>query len=283
MLGRQGASQQGVDVARGIRQAVKAARPDAYLLGENFFDATAQLQGDQFDGVMNYGGFSKPLRHWLKGYQQGAWGMADRITSPLPYTTEALAASWQSRLAAIPWAVALQQFNLLASHDTERIQTQVGGNEALHRLAAAVLLTFPAVPSIYYGDEIGLSDLPKLGSRGCMVWDEQRWNHGLLGFYRTLISLRRSSAALQSGGFQMLAVEPDSFAFQRATASERVLVVAHRGQQPRPAGPLPVAHGGIVDGARFTEVSSGQEASVAGGALPLPEQPQGATVWVQQD
>jgi hypothetical protein len=86
---------------------------------------------------MNYGGFSKPLRHWLKGYQQGAWGMNDRITSPLPYTTEALAASWQSRLAAIPWAVALQQFNLLASHDTQRVQTQVGGNEALHRLASA--------------------------------------------------------------------------------------------------------------------------------------------------
>ena len=280
MLGRQGASQRGVDVVRGIRQAVKAARPDAYLLGENFFDATAQLQGDQFDGVMNYGGFSKPLRHWLKGYQQGAWGMAERITSPLPYTTEALVASWQSRLAAIPWAVALQQFNLLASHDTERVQTQVGGNEALHRLAAAVLLTFPGVPSIYYGDEIGLSDLPQLGARGCMVWDEQRWNHNLLDFYRTLISLRRSSAALQHGGFQMLAVEPDSFAFQRATAGERVLVVAHRGQQPRPAGPLPVAQGGIADGTHFTELWSRQEAVVVDGALALPEQPQGATVWI---
>jgi alpha-glucosidase len=282
MLGRQGASQRSGDVAQGIRQAVKATRPDAYLLGENFFDATAQLQGDQFDGVMNYAGFSKPLRHWLKGYQQGAWGMNDRIISPLPYTTGALAASWQSRLAAIPWAVVLQQFNLLASHDTERIQTQVGGNEALHRLAAAVLLTFPGVPSIYYGDEIGLSDLPQLGSRGCMVWDERRWNHRLLDFYRTLISLRRSSAALQRGGFQMLAVEPDSFAYQRTTASERVVVLAHRGQQPRPAGPLPVAHGGIPDGARFVELWSKTGAVVAGGTLPLAEHPQGATVWVEQ-
>ncbi len=272
-----------MDVARGIRQAVKQTRPVAYLLGENFFDATAQLQGDQFDGAMNYGGFSKPLRHWLKGYQQGAWGMNDRIASPLPYTTEALAASWQSRLAAIPWAVALQQFNLLASHDTERIQTQVGGNEALHRLAAAVLLTFPGVPSIYYGDEIGLSDLPQLGSRGCMVWDERRWNRGLLDFYRTLISLRRSSAALQRGGFQILAVEPDSFVYQRTAASQRVLMVAHRALQPRPAGPLAVAHGGIPDGARFTELWSGAEAAVAGGALPLPDHSQGATVWVQQE
>jgi alpha-glucosidase len=269
-----------VDVARGIRQAVKQTRPDAYLLGENFFDATDQLQGDQFDGVMNYGGFTKPLRHWLQGYRQGAWGMNDSISSPLPYPTEALAAGWQSRLAAIPWSIALQQFNLLASHDTQRIQTQVGGNEALHRLAAAVLLTFPGAPSIYYGDEIGLSDLPQLGSRGCMVWDERRWNRGLLDFYRTLISLRRRSPALQRGGFQVLAVEPETFAFQRATAAESVLVIAHRGQQPRPAGPLAVAHGGIPDGARFVEPWSGTEAAVTGGALELPEQPQGATVWM---
>jgi alpha-glucosidase len=279
MLGRQGANQLGLEVARGIRQAVKQARADAYLLGENFFDATAQLQGDQFDGVMNYGGFTKPLRHWLQGFSQGAWGMSERITSAHPYPTEALVAGWQSRLAAIPWAVALQQFNLLASHDTERIQTQVKGNEALHRLAAAVLLTFPGVPSIYYGDELGLSDQAELGSRGCMVWEERRWNHGLLDFYRSLISLRRRSTALQQGSFQILAVEPDSFAFQRTATTERVLVVAHRGQQPRPAGPLPVAHGGIPDGVCFTELWSGTEAVTADGALPLPEQPQGATVW----
>ncbi len=80
----------------------------------------------------------------------------------------------------------------------------------------------------------------------------------------------------------MLAVEPDSFAFQRATAAERVLVVAHRGQQPRPAGPLPVAHGGIADGMRFVELWSGQEATVIDGALPLAEHPQGATVWIMQ-
>jgi len=283
MLGRQGASQLGVDVARGIRQAVKETRPDAYLLGENFFDATSQLQGDQFDGVMNYSGFSKPLRHWLQGYRQGAWGMDDSISSPQPFPTAALAAGWQSRLAAIPWAVALQQFNLLASHDTPRIQTQVGDNEALHRLAAALLLTFPGVPSLYYGDEIGLSDLPQLGSRGCMVWEERRWNRGLLDFYRTLIHLRRSSEALQRGGFQLLAVERDSIAYQRATASQRVLVIAHRGQQPRPASPLPVAHGGIPDGARFTELWSGAEAAVVGGALPLAEHPQGATVWVMRN
>jgi len=56
-------------------------------------------------------------------------------------------------------------------------------------------------------------------------------------------------------------------------------VVAHRDNAPRPAGLLPVAHGGIPDGTRFVERFSGCEAVVSEGALPLPEQPQGATLW----
>ncbi|MBU1878816.1 MAG: hypothetical protein KJ734_07690, partial [Chloroflexi bacterium] len=59
----------------------------------------------------------------------------------------------------------------------------------------------------------------------------------------------------------------------------RVLVVAHRCATPRPAGPLPVAHGGIPNGTRLGEVFSGQEAVVKNGALALPELPQGATIW----
>jgi len=48
---------------------------------------------------------------------------------------------------------------------------------------------------------------------------------------------------------------------------------------PRPAGPLPVVHGGIPDGTHFIEYFSGQEIVVANGRLSLPEQPQGATLW----
>ncbi len=281
MLGRQGASQRGVEVARGIREAVKASRADAYLLGENFFDATAQLQGDQFDGVMNYMGFTKPLLSWLRGYRQGAWGMEQRITSPLPWPTSAMTATWQSRMAAIPWAIALQQYNLLGSHDTERVHSQLNGNEALHQLAATLLMTFPGVPGIYYGDEIGMTDLPQVGSRACMVWDERKWNRSLLAIYRSLIELRRSSPVLQHGGFQILAAEQDTLAYQRDSQAGRIIVVAYRGATPRPAAPLPVAHGGVPDGTRFVEHFSGRKAIVEDGAIRLDEQPQGATLWMQ--
>ncbi len=283
MLGRQGHIQLQREVIQGIRRAVKETRPDAYLMAENFYDATPQLQGDQWDGVMNYQGLSTPLSYWLKGVQMWAFGVNAVVGSGALWPTEALAQMWAAVRAAMPWAVAAQQFNVVDSHDTQRIRTQLDGNTALQRLAAIVQFTYPGAPCIYYGDEIGMSDQPQVQQRACMEWDESRWDHELFAFYQQLIALRRRSAALQRGGFQMLAVEPDAFAFlresARASVSERVLVVAQRSAQPRPAGPLPVAHGGVPDGARFVEYFTGQAAVVENGMLPLPELPQGASVW----
>jgi alpha-glucosidase len=280
MLARQGPTQMNVEIGRGIRAAIKETNPQAYLIGENFFDASAQLQGDMWDGVMNYMGFAVPLLYWLRGYLVGGRGLKEPITSPVPWSTAALEATWRMRRAAIPWAVAMQQYNLLGSHDTPRARTLVQGNDALHRLAVTLLLTFPGVPGLYYGDEIGMTDQGRLASRGCMDWEPSHWDHDLLALHKDLIALRRRSQALQKGGFQVLAVEEDTLVYQREAPGERALVVAHRSPTPRPAGPLPVSHGGIPDGARFVEHFSGMEAVVQNGALQMPEQPQGASLWI---
>jgi alpha-glucosidase len=277
MLGRQGQTQIGLEVSQGIRQAVKTTRPDAYLMGENFFDASNQLQGDQWDGVMNYGGFTNPLWHWLRGYYQGAHGFHHPIEAA-QWPTKAMAESWQSRLAAIPWAIALQQYNLLDSHDTSRIRTLVNGNDALQKLATAVLMTFPGVPGLYYGDEIGMEDQPGLGSRGSMIWDENRWNRSLLTYYQMLIRLRRTSPVLQRGGFQTLLIEPDTIAYQRESPKDRTLVIAHRSKTPRLPGPVPLTDGGIADGTCFVDMESGKEYVVSNGNLSLPPMEQGAMI-----
>ena len=280
MLGRHGPTQIGWEVARGIRAAVKEARPEAYLMGENFFDATNQLQGEQWDGVMNYIGFMNPLLFWLAGFKQGALGFDEPLEAP-HWPTEAMTTTWQSHIASIPWVVALQKYNLLDSHDTPRIRSVVKGNDALHRLAVAVLLTFPGIPGLYYGDEIGMTDVPGLKQRACMVWDEARWDRPLRDYHRELIRLRRSSPALQQGGFQVLLTEPDTVAYQRESPDDRVLVIAHRGEELRPAAPLSLAHAGIADGARFDDVLSGSEWIVRDGALWLPDLEQGALVLRQ--
>lgn len=280
MLGRQGATQIAQEINRGIRRAVKETHADAYLVGENFFDATSQVQGDQWDGVMNYGGFAQPLWYWLSGYKQGAHGFSDTLFSSR-WSTEALVGTWISRLSVVPWAIARQQYNLLGSHDTSRIRSILEGNDALHRLALTVLLTFPGIPGLYYGDEIGLEDVPGLGSRGCMIWDESRWNRSLWDFHRELIGLRRTSTALRYGGFQVLLNEPETIAYQRDTDHDRLLVIAHRAEEPRRPAPLPLTHGGVADGTPFVCLATGMELVVRNGALNLPQVEQGAMLWRQ--
>ena len=47
---------------------------------------------------------------------------------------------------------------VLGNHDQRRIATRVGANQA--RVAAMLLLTLRGTPTLYYGDEIGMHDVP---------------------------------------------------------------------------------------------------------------------------
>jgi alpha-glucosidase len=283
MLARQGADQMGMEVGRDIRRAVKAENPQSYLMGENFFDATNQLQGDCWDGVMNYAGFALPLRDWLGPVKIFVPGQTQGINTGNPLTTKALVDSWGAFRAAIPWVVTTQQFNLIGSHDTPRAFSLLEGNRELFRLVVALLFTYPGVPCVYYGDEIGLGGGQGMNPRQCMNWDISTWDMELQAHYKALIHLRRTSPALADGGFQVLWIEDDTLVYQRDSNDETILVVARRGNQTRPAGPVPVSHGAIPNRTEFEELSSGQRICVQNGNFTLPALPPGAQVWIARN
>ncbi len=277
MLARQGETQLGHKITRGFRRAIKEESPQAYLLGENFFDGTPTLQGDELDATMNYQGFTAPLLRWLIGYDMYASkGQAWADARLLP--TRVLAEQWQAFRAAIPWQIAIQQFNLLGSHDTRRIATILDQDETLAQIAAALLFTYPGVPSVYYGDEIGLAGGGDPDNRRCMPWNQDEWNQERRSFYQKLIHLRRTSPALRWGGFQRLSAAGETLAFQRDAPEERLIVIARRAGDALET--LPVRHGGLPDGAHLRELFSGAEATVAGGMLPLVGLPSmGVQIW----
>ena len=279
MLARHGGDQLEAQVWAGIRQAVKAENAQSYLLGENFFDASRQLQGDQLDATMNYAGFTNPLLYWLDHFQVGQHGEPRHVESNVPWPAEAVAATWQASRASIPWAIVRQQYNLLGSHDTARILHVVQGDPARNRIAAAFLLTYMGVPCIYYGDEIGMSGKDSLAARDPMIWDPARWDRDLRSFYQTLIRLRRSSPALLDGGFQILLCAENLLAFLRDTDEEQVIVIGNRGPEEFPAQMLLVKNGGIPDGTSFREVFTGQVLTVQEGTLSLPPILPGVQVW----
>jgi len=228
---------------------------------------------------MNYFGFTNPIGYWLNRFEVNQHADPRNVQSSVTWSTQALVDSWQASRAAIPWIIACQQFNLLGSHDLQRILYTLGQDQSRNRLAVAFLLTYVGVPCIYYGDEIGMSGNSALDARNCMEWDSSKWDTDLRAYYQTLIKLRRTSPALINGGFQVLLAEENILAYLRDTDEEQIIVVGNRGPAEYPAGSLPVALGGIPDGAQFRELFSGKTSTVINGNLPLPALQVGVQVW----
>jgi alpha-glucosidase len=136
----------------------------------------------------------------------------------------------------------------------------VNGDKALAKLGAVLLFTYLGVPSVYYGDEIGLAGENDPDNRRCMPWDETAWDHELLAHYKRLIALRRSASALCEGGFQQLYADSDLIAYQRQSAAQRLIVIGCRAA--REAVSVPVWHGGVPEGAHLTDLLSGSAYSV---------------------
>lgn len=277
MLARQGENQLGHKIGRMMRRAVKAENPDAYLVGEHFFDGTPHLQGDELDASMNYRGFTMPLLQWLGGFDNAAFG-GKPWGDPAPLPTEALEAQWTAFRSGLPQRVQLQQMNLLDSHDMPRVLTAAGGDEERVRVAVGLLFAYPGVPCVFYGDEVGLAGGRDPDCRRTMPWDPSRWNLGLREHYLRMIRLRRASVALRRGSYQTLLARESTLAFQREAEGERVVVVARRG--PDGVTRIPVRPGGIPDGMRFRGVLSGAEVAVSGGSLPATP---GVELWRSLD
>src|SRR5258708_2728520 len=109
MTARQGMVQLSHKVWREMRRAVKADSPQAYLFGENFYDGTPHLQGDELDAIMNYQGFTIPLWQWLQHETQleNMRPSAD----PVPLSAEAMTEQWMHFGASVPWLITIPQFN----------------------------------------------------------------------------------------------------------------------------------------------------------------------------
>ncbi|UHA72310.1 alpha-glycosidase [Paenibacillus sp. 481] len=195
---------------REFRKTVKAANPDAYILGEIFHESVMWLMGDQFDAVMNYP-FTWAVHEFLAKEKSDGKQFATAI---------------QKQLVGYPQQANEVMFNLLGSHDTERLLTFCGGDKRKMKLAALFQLTFLGTPCIYYGDEIGLDGGHDPGCRKCMEWDESKQDRDLHAFYRWAIGLRREYAALRTGEFRFLyAKEGDTrLAYERVDEGSHFVV-----------------------------------------------------------
>ncbi|SEC25729.1 alpha-glycosidase [Paenibacillus sp. GP183] len=173
---------------RDFRKIVKAANPEAYIVGEVWNDSLKWLLGDQFDSVMNYP-FSEKVLQFFDDPNMDGSNFADSIgflQMRYPQQTNEVI------------------FNLLNSHDTPRVLTRMNGDKRKQKLCVVFLLTYIGTPCIYYGDEVGLTGGQDPDCRKCMEWDIGRQDRELYDFYKWLIALRKNNKALRRGFFRFL-------------------------------------------------------------------------------
>lgn len=224
MLGEGPGARNNAHHVRAMRRAVRDENRDGYVLGEHFGEATRWLQGDQEDGAMNYYGFAHPVRAWL--------AERDLAGDPAQVSTAELERWLTAARARVPYANQLAQLNLIDSHDTARMLTVLGGDAARMAVAVTLLFTYPGVPCIYYGDEIGLEGGRDPDCRRCFDWDRTRWNTELHAHYRRLIAWRKARPEWRHGAYQTLAVTDDTLVFARYTEASATVVAVHRGAAP---------------------------------------------------
>ena len=116
-------------------------------------------------------------------------------------------------------------FRYIENQDMERFIKQFGAEAT--RAAAVLLFTLPGMPLVYYGQEIGLTEM-----RGHMKWDST--GNALFYFYRKLIHLRTKKVAFSDRNVIFLNVNYPKkvLAFTRTNGADMFLVLINFSSQP---------------------------------------------------
>jgi glycosidase len=262
-----------LDFWREYRRVVREVNPEAYLVGEvwweewpeTMFDPAPWLQGDVFDAVMNYRWY-EPTRRFFA------------TARPLLAASEYVA-SLDSIERGIPEPHLRAMMNLTGSHDSPRFATsiynrgrykyQVNPREnpryridrpdrrtrEIQEMILVQQFTWRGAPHVWYGDEVGMWGADDPDPRKPMVWDDLAYedevadplgrrrvadpvtpDEGLREVYRRLIALRKAHERLfAEGDVTWLEVDDPNrvLAYGRHWNGERAIVAFNASEDPQ--------------------------------------------------
>ncbi len=154
----------------------------------------------------------------------------------------------------------LQYGTFLTNHDQDRVIDKFSGSISKMKAAAAIYLTLPGVPFVYYGEEIGMKGSgadenkrrPMQWTSGAHAgfttgnpWEalnnnyttynvatEEADSNSLLNWYKKLIAIRNEEPALRRGNYIATAGAPSSiYSFVREYDGDTILVVINTSNQ----------------------------------------------------
>ena len=217
-----------MDFLRKLRVAARKAAPDAVVLGEVWEDASNKVAygemrcyctGDTLDSVMNY-----PLREAILAFATGKSSAQDLVRL----------VKHQAEVYPAPFRYALM--NLVGSHDRTRVLNMLCGKECAdlskadqqfvrltadeyelavkrYKLCVDLLCALPGCPTIYYGDEAGLTGCHDPWNRRPFPWGRE--DKALQTFVSNKLTHRQQSDVLKYGLCDIEAVDEDTITITR--------------------------------------------------------------------
>lgn len=166
-----------------IREHVRKIKPDLYLLGEIWHDASQWLMGDEYDSVMNY-----PLMSGIHDF----FIDKDMTKEDFEYMINRCYTMYMQQCNNV-------LFNLLDSHDTERLMNRFHNLDIFYQ-QLTILFTMPGSPCIYYGTEIAMEGGHDPDCRRCMPWEDlgETENQERIREIKQLINLRKNENTFRS-------------------------------------------------------------------------------------
>ena len=248
-----------------FRKSMNEVNPEAYIVGE-VWENSAVTVGAYLDQAFN---------------SSFNFGLAETLINSAKTEKDSGTAFTLERTYKLYSTISNNNFTdaiFLTNHDQNRVMSQVGNNPNHAKMAAAMLLTLPGNPFIYYGEEIGMLGVkPDEGIREPMRWMKEEqgrgqttWeegknninvigsdvesqtndNNSLLKRYRELISLRNDVIALRDGGIREYSSgNAGVMAYERLTVNEQVLVVHNLTSEDRTITLHP-----SVDGSMYSQI-----------------------------
>ena len=239
---------------QGFRDAVKAEKSDAAIIAEAWkkFEILPKTRGDQADTAMGY-----RFRNAILGF----FGTVDDKGFEDDGATDQPPSFFATKLISIrednPDASYYTMMNILGSHDTQRIlwlltpgernredrefnAANVAAGTQLLKLATVVQMTTPGMPTIYYGDEVGLTGDDDPDDRRPFPWtgggpfgvggDQELREH-----YDDMIGLRRTHSVFRQGEMTFLLTDDANrtLAYLMRAKNQLAIVAINRNDTPQ--------------------------------------------------
>ncbi len=248
---------------RDYRKFVKSIKPDAYLVGEiwwekwpdKLMDPAPYVSGDIFDGIMFYQIY-KPARSFFANI---------KIPIDASQLVDSLSRQW-SKLS-IPYRYSMM--NVAATHDSPRLLTSFYNpgkykynakpsddstyltgkpdEETYKRVKLYLIHQFTVMgsPQIWNGDEMGMWGADDPDCRKPLWWKEFKFepetrtnllkrkkvydtvsfNNDHFNFYKKIIQIRKENPVLANGEIEFLFKEGNLLSYRRYNDTDEILVI----------------------------------------------------------